>query len=57
MNPEIKKFKCDLCGRLKKIVKWKAEYSSLGYTCNSCFKRFLKIREEYYPIAKKLKIN
>jgi len=57
MNPEIKKFKCDLCGRLKKIVTWKAEYSSLGYTCKSCFKRFLKIREEYYPIAKKLKIN
>ena len=52
----VKKFKCDVCKTLKKIVIWKADNSKMGFCCNSCLKKYNKLKQEYYPVAKKLRL-
>ena len=52
----IKKFKCDVCKNFRKIVVWNIDNPKLGFCCNSCLKKYKKLKDDYYPIAKKMRL-
>ncbi|VVU94436.1 hypothetical protein CPAV1605_158 [seawater metagenome] len=42
MDPFNKEYECKNCKRMCKYLIWRSEHPRLGYSCDSCYNKYIK---------------